>query len=289
MAQSFVLFGKDIKLSHSIFALPFALSALFLVETSIPSAPSIGLIVLCMVTARTFAMGMNRFLDARIDHANPRTRGRMIPSQKMSSKETLAWSSIAGLIFVIAAFFLSPTAGALSFPLLAVLATYSLMKRFSWFTHWYLGACLGCGPIAVSIALTGSAPLTVLLLGAAVMFWTAGFDILYALQDMAFDQKAGLQSVPARFGAHRSLYASRASFAAAVICFAMVGVLGNLGAIYFAGVTVIGAILAGEHVLVRDARVDGRSKHFNAAFFTANAFISMLFLAFITADQIIGQ
>lgn len=281
---SFKAFAADIKLAHSVFALPFAMAAFVVGRMPVPSLTTCLLLVLCMVTARSFAMGMNRVLDRDIDVANPRTRTRMIPRGELTPQQALAWSVGAGALFVVAAFGLSPLAGYCALPLLFVLMSYSLLKRWTWLTHWYLGLCLGMAPVAVEIALTGAASLPVLLLGLAVSLWTAGFDILYSLQDMGFDRVNGLHSVPGRFGPGPALWMSRLSFLAMVVLLAAVGDLTGRGAIYYAGVLLVAGILLYEHVLVSDARVDGKSRHLGVAFFNANAYVSVAFLVFAVAD-----
>jgi 4-hydroxybenzoate polyprenyltransferase len=285
--RSFGHFAADIKLAHSIFALPFAMSVFALGRVPAPELRQLGLLVVCMVTARTFAMGMNRVLDRDIDFTNPRTRGRRIPRGDLTAGQGLGWSLAAGIGFVVAAFALSPLAGYCAAPLLAVLMFYSYMKRVSWLTHWYLGMCLGLAPIGVQVALTGTASLPVVMLGGAVCLWTAGFDVLYALQDLAFDRVNGLFSVPGRFGPRLSLWISRASFIGMTALLAGAGVLADRGPVYFVGVAGVAALLIYEHVLVRDARHDGRSRNLGVAFFNLNAYVSVVFFVFAELDWLL--
>jgi 4-hydroxybenzoate polyprenyltransferase len=285
--RSFAVFAGDIKLAHSVFALPFAASAFVLGGLPLPSARAVVLALVCMVTARSFAMGMNRVLDRMFDVANPRTRGRAIPSGAMTARQGLRWSLLAAAIFVGAAAALSPLAGWLAVPLLLVLLAYSYMKRLTWLTHWYLGLCLGLAPVAVQVALTGTVTLPVLLLGGAVAAWTGGFDVLYALADWEFDRNVGLSSFPGRFGPGTALWASRLSFAAMIGALMAAGWLGGRGAVYFVGVALIGGVLAWEHVLVRDAKADGKSANLNRAFFDANAFVSVGFFAVTALDALV--
>lgn len=287
LGRSFAAFAADIKLAHSIFALPFAASAFILGHIAVPDLRQIALLLVCMVSARSFAMGMNRYLDRDIDSENPRTRIRKIPSGELQPAQGLAWSLAWGAVFVAAAFSLNRLAGYCSVPLLVILLSYSLMKRFTWLAHFYLGMCLGLAPIAVQIALQGAISLPVLLVGLAVTLWTAGFDILYSLQDMQFDKDKGLHSVPRYFGPRNSLYISRVSFAAMVVLLCIAGRFSGLGALYYFGVAVVGGILTFEHVMVRDARHDGRSAKINAAFFNANAYVSVAFFAFALADVLL--
>lgn len=238
----------------------------------------------CMVSARSFAMGMNRFFDHRIDAINPRTSQRMIPKGSLSPSAGLGWSLFAGFVFVGFSFGLSPLAGMFRPAVLIILAGYPFMKKLTWLTHWYLGACLGFAPMAVAIALNGYCSLQTILLGLAVTFWTAGFDILYALQDLEFDRSHKLKSVPAMFGPAKALVFSRVCFSAMIALLASAGMLAEMGVLYFAGVGVVAGILIYEHILVRDADATGHSKHINAAFFNLNAYVSVLFLLFTCAD-----
>ncbi len=283
-ARSIQVFAKDIKLSHSIFALPFALSALTFLSYDTITFTKIILIIVCMISARSFAMGVNRYLDYEIDKKNPRTSGRMIPSSQISPKEMLFWSLLFGALLVVFAFLLSPLAGFLSIPLLAVLAGYSIQKRFTWLCHLYLGMCLGFAPVAVEIALTGTATIPVIMIGFGVAFWTAGFDVIYSLQDREFDKTEGLYSIPQRFGFATAVNLSRLFFALMIGCLFVAGIQANSGRIYFSGLFLIAVVLIGEHILIRDAKVSGRSKYLNKAFFDFNAFISMFFLAVVMAD-----
>lgn len=287
LARSFGAFAADIKLFHSVFALPFAMAAFVVAKIPFPGVAQIALLLLCMVTARSFAMGMNRFLDRDIDKVNPRTVGRMIPNGALSPAQSLGWSLLAAAVFVAGAFGLSPLAGLCAVPLLGILMSYSYMKHLSWLTHWYLGVCLGLAPIAVQIALQGAVSLPIVLMGMAVAFWTAGFDILYSLQDIDFDRSKGLRSVPARFGPASALWLSRLSFVAMVALLVATGTLTESGPLYFAGVLCVGGILTYEHLLVRDAKETGRSQHINVAFFNANALVSVLFLAFAVIDALL--
>lgn len=280
-------FAADIKLAHSIFALPFAASAFFVSGIPAPNAVQIGLLLVCMITARSFAMGMNRLLDWRIDSENPRTRGRQIPSGRLTPVQAGIFCALSALVFIAAAFGLSPLAGYCAAPLLVVLLSYSLLKRYTWAVHWYLGICLGLAPVAVEVALLGRASAETLMLGLAVALWTGGFDIIYALQDMGFDRSAGLHSVPSRFGPVGALWLSRLSFVGMVTLLAIIGWRIGAGVPYAIGVAIVASILAVEHWLVRDARLDGRSKNVNAAFFNANASISVIFFVLLVVDHVL--
>ncbi len=281
--RSLLVFCADIKLAHSVFAIPFAASILFLLPVPLPSIQVALLLLACMITARSWAMGMNRFIDREIDGRNPRTAGRMIPAGRLPAGIGLTWTTVSGVLFILLASRLNATAGWLSIPLLLILASYSYAKRVSWLTHWYLGLCLGLAPIAVTVALNMGIPIAAITLGAAVAAWTGGFDVLYALQDMNFDRKAGLHSAPARLGPRVSIYLSRASFLLMIGLLIVTGWLTHQSMIYFVGVAIIFVFLAWEHYAVRDAVVDGQSRGINAAFFNANAAVSLLYLTFVVA------
>ena len=288
--RSFSTFAIDIKLLHSAFALPFAASAfLFLDTTQLLEALTlrkVALLVCCMIGARSFAMGFNRFADRHIDRINPRTKVRQIPSGALSPGHGLIWTVLSGLLLVTGAFLLSPLAGWLSFPLMMVLAGYSFGKRLTLLVHWYLGVCLGFAPVAVQIALVGKPTTSAILIGAAVAFWTAGFDILYSLQDMLFDRKMGLKSVPARFGTRGALVISRISFAVMAVLLSAAGAMASRGVIYFTGVAVVTGILVYEHWIVRHTDDSGHSPNINAAFFNWNAAVSIIFFVMALADVI---
>ena len=280
-------FAHDIKISHSVFALPFVATGVLLAKIPTPSLSKMALILLAMVSGRSFAMGMNRFLDRHVDSGNLRTQVRAIPSGTLTASQCLFWSIFFGLIFICTAANLSPLAGWLSLPLLAVLASYSFMKRLSWLTHWYLGACLGLAPIAAQIALVGTVTMETICVAAAVMFWTAGFDLLYSLQDRVFDRSHGLYSVPAVFGHRAAIFASRFSFVAMILFLAFAGWATDRHMFYWIGLISVGFLLFWEHWLVRDAMVDGQSKKINAAFFNVNAIVSIAFYICVLVDVLI--
>lgn len=286
-ARSIQIFAKDIKLGHSIFALPFALSALTFLSIPSLTFSKIVMIIGCMVCARSFAMGMNRYIDRDIDVKNPRTVGRMIPAALITARESLGWSLLFGLLFVFLAFGLSKLAGILSIPLLFVLAGYSYQKRYTWMCHLYLGMCLGFAPVAVEIALSGTVTLPIFFIGVAVTFWTAGFDIIYSLQDRDFDGNEGLHSAPQRFGYARAIDFSRLFFLCMILALSIAGFLADSGWIYFVGTAAIATILFCEHFLIKDAKKSGHSKYINKAFFDFNAFVAVFFFAISLADVLV--
>ncbi|MBI2603614.1 MAG: UbiA family prenyltransferase [Deltaproteobacteria bacterium] len=281
--QTLKLFAGDIKLSHSIFALPFVMASLVFLQFEGPWWKLVW-IILCMISARSYAMGLNRYLDREGDAKNPRTSARMIPSGRLSPQSSLAWSLCFGLLFCFFAFQLNPLAGVLSPFILCILGFYPFMKKLSWLTHWYLGFCLGLSPLAASVAISGKIEEDLLLLGLAIMLWTGGFDIIYALQDQEFDRSLGLKSFPARFGVKHSLMISRLSFLMMLVCLTVLGVRTETGLLYYTGLLLITLILVREQVLVGDSREGAVSKNINAAFFSINAWVGVIFYIFTQLD-----
>lgn len=286
--SSLVHFFKDIKLAHSIFALPFVLSALIFIDFKWDPM-SFLFIVLCMVSARSFAMGMNRFLDREIDQRNPRTKQRMIPNGTLAADKGLFWSLCFGFAFVFFSFQLSSTAGFCSPFVLLILGLYPYMKKVSWLTHWYLGLCLGLSPLAASVALSGGSKMEILLLALAIAMWTAGFDILYSLQDYAFDRTHSLKSVPARFGVRNSLFLSRFSFFVMITLLFYIGLLRGSSMVYFIGVVIISGILIWEQWIVRSSNEKSISSNIGIAFFNANACVGIIFFIFTLFDKYLTQ
>jgi len=264
---------ESIKFSHSVFALPFALTAMLLARRGgLPTLTETVAIVVCMVGARTWAMGVNRVVDARIDAENPRTSTRAVPAGRISFWGMWAFAIAGALIFVAAAATLSHVALLCAIPVLGILASYSYTKRFTFLCHFWLGICLGLAPLGAWVALRNEFPLPLLSLTGAICFWVAGFDILYALQDETFDRTRGLHSIPARFGTRVSLVIARASHAVAALLFGLFGLTHNLGALYFAGLTVAILLMIWEHHLMRG----GSLSRIGMAFFNLNGWIAVL-------------
>ncbi len=278
------VFAADIKLSHSIFALPFVGVALTMTGLSGLTATRCLQIVTCMILARSFAMGANRYLDRHIDKENERTKSRALPAGRVNESAYLLVTLCCAVAFVLMAFTLSNLAGFLSPLLLLVLGFYSLMKKISWGTHWYLGFCLGLAPIATQLALYDEVTRPIILLGMAVTFWTAGFDILYSLQDREFDRSNGLHSAPAMLGHKKAIWLSRLSFVAMILCLNFAGRDFGAGFLWGLGVVFVALILGFEHWLIRDAMTQGTSKKINVAFFNLNALVSVVFLFFALLD-----
>ncbi len=269
-------FLETIKFSHTVFALPFALTGALLAARGIPDTVSLLWIVAAMVGSRTMAMGLNRLIDAEIDAANPRTRSRAIPSGKLGKGTVAVCIGFAAALFLAAAHQLNPLCFRLAPAALLVLTLYSYCKRFTAMSHLVLGLCLAGAPLGAWIAIRGSVGPVPLVLGLAVLLWVAGFDILYALQDLEFDRARGLHSIPARLGVRGSLRIARLFHLAALALLAYVSVPAVLGVTYLAGVAVAGALMAYEHWLVRD----GDLTRLDAAFFTMNGYISMVVFVF---------
>lgn len=270
-----------IKFEHSVFALPFALTSALLAirETGLGAQAALaklGWIIVAMVGARSAAMTFNRLADADLDARNPRTAMRHLPAGLLSRR--FAWLFLAAsvAVFFVAAAALNPLCLKLAPLALALLLAYSYTKRFTALSHFVLGLCLGAAPAAAWIAIEGALDLRILWLTAAVTLWTAGFDILYACQDYEFDVREGLRSLPARLGIARALLVARGLHALVPPCLLALAWSFGLGALSLAGVAAIAALLVYEHRLVTPhdlSRVD-------AAFFTVNGYVSVLFFLF---------
>jgi 4-hydroxybenzoate polyprenyltransferase len=247
-----------VRFSHSVFALPFALTGALLAIRAYPaSGPDIAWrvlwIVIAMVAARTAAMGFNRLVDARWDAKNPRTAMREIPRGAMSRREAVVFVIVASVVFIAATFPLGPLCFALSPVALAIVFWYSLAKRFTSYTQLFLALAMAVAPVGGWLAAGGPiAAAEPWLLGAAIGTWVGGFDILYACQDLEFDRAAGLKSIPVRFGVRQSLFISRAMHVAAVVFLACLGAVAELSALYFVGVAVVAALLVYEQSLVSE-------------------------------------
>jgi 4-hydroxybenzoate polyprenyltransferase len=276
--------ARMVKLSHSLFALPFAAAAVVLVAPSATLSPGrLALVAIAVVAARTAAMAMNRIADRRFDAGNPRTKGRELVTGEVSP--AAAWALLAGsaAAFVGAAALISALCGALALPVLGILLGYSYAKRFTWACHLWLGVAQLLAPVGVAIALTGGAPAASVVLGLGVGAWIAGFDVFYALQDMDYDRGAGLNSIPARFGVAGALLWARGLHLLAVAGVAAAGALAHRGAGWLVGTVILAAVVAAEHVYVAP-RGGLRPERINVAFFNYNAFASVAFAACALAD-----
>jgi 4-hydroxybenzoate polyprenyltransferase len=281
-ANPLIVYGRMIKFSHTIFALPFALAAAVLAaQVHVPTVAQWVLIILCMVAARTSAMGFNRIVDRKWDAANPRTAIREIPSGQISVRAAWAFTLGSAGLFLLFAGLLGWLTLALAPVALVVIWGYSLTKRFTALCHLVLGLGLGLAPTAVWIAVTGTYGWTPLLLSLAVLTWVAGFDILYSLQDEGFDRAAGLHSIPARLGVQGALWVSGLLHVATVTALVALPWTTSLGWPYAMGVVAITGVLAYEHWLVGP----GDLTKIDKAFFDLNGYVSLLFFVFVFADS----
>jgi len=284
LLKRIALFLEMIKFEHTLFAMPFAIISMFLASAGWPTLKNFVLIVLCMVFARTAAMAFNRLADFKLDAENPRTRSRALPTGKIKRWTVIALVILFSLLFITTtslfekklAFYFSPLA-------LAIVLTYSFSKRFTIWTHFWLGGCLAIAPIGTWMAIRGEIAPAPLILGLAVCLWTAGFDIIYATQDVEFDRKKGLYSIPAKWGIPSGLKVSTG------LHLLMIGALfsllrfSHLGLIYIAGVTLVAALLVYEHSIVRP---DSLSR-VNVAFFTVNGFVSLGLMGAVILDILV--
>ncbi len=269
-----------IKWEHSIFALPFALCGAFLAAGGIPRVGQLAWVIVAMVAARSAAMAFNRLADASIDAANPRTQTRALPAGALSAGFVSTFVVVSCGIFILAAWQLNRLTLLLSPVALAVVLLYSYTKRFTRWSHLVLGFALGIAPAAAWIAIRGSLNPRILLLTAAVTFWVGGFDVLYACQDYEFDQQTGLHSIPRYWGIAAALWIARSFHLLMLgLLVALVLALG-LGKIALVGVLMVAVLLVYEHSLVSA----GDLSKLNAAFFTMNGVISVVFFAFVAGD-----
>jgi len=274
-----------IKWEHSVLTLPFGLTGAVLAARGIPNLHTSIWIIVALVAARSAAMAFNRLVDAEIDAENPRTKIRAIPAGKLSKSFVFWFVVAASVVLIFAAAQLNPLAFRLSPVALAIVFFYSFTKRFTRWAHVVLGIAMGIAPAAAWIAVRGSFDPRILLLTAAVVFWGAGFDILYSCQDFEFDRGTNVYSVPKAFGIRNALLIARVFHLLTIAFLSSMVLAFGLGKIAMAGVGVVGLLLIYEHSLVKH---DDLSR-VNAAFFTMNGFISMGFLFFIAADVLLTR
>ena len=279
------VFLEMIKFSHTIFALPFALTAALLAAGGLPGGRQLFWICLAMAGARTAAMGLNRLIDADIDARNPRTAGRAIPAGLIDKGATLAFICASLALLLVAVARLNPLCLKLAPLAVFFLVLYSYCKRFTALAHVVLGICLAAAPIGAWIAIRGTIDPPALILGAIVLFWVAGFDILYALQDLEFDRMAGLHSIPVALGVNGSLWAARLFHLVMLVLLAVLQMTMGLGGFFLAGIVVVIAMLAYEHWLLRR----GDLSKLDAAFFNMNGYISVAILFFTSLEVLVRQ
>ncbi len=269
-----------IKFEHTIFALPFAFVSLLLATHGRLTGRLIFWVVTAMVGARTGAMGFNRVIDAEIDRQNPRTANRAIPAERISRRSAVLISVTAFALFLLSAAMLN-TACLLASPIaIAILIGYSFTKRYTAYSHLVLGLAISGAPLGAWLAATGTLAWPALILSLAVLCWIAGFDILYSLQDVDFDRKAGLHSIPAAIGVTPALWISRFLHLLCLCLFAVLKGVAALGLFYQIGVGIVALLLVYEHSLISPHDLS----RINTAFFTINGLISMMFLAFVALD-----
>ncbi|MBL7020666.1 MAG: UbiA family prenyltransferase [Nitrospinaceae bacterium] len=281
MFSKLKLILSDIKIQHTVFALPFAVMSAFLAAGGMPEVEKLVWIVVCMVGARSAAMAFNRIVDARFDAKNPRTRERALPAGKVSVTQYGVFLVVSSALFVFSAWMLNPLAFYLSPVALLIVFFYSLTKRFTAFAHFWLGLAISIAPVGAWVAIREEISFTSLLLGAAVVFWLIGFDILYSCMDVESDRVNRLHSIPGRFGVDRALKMALAAHALMVVFLLVLSepaVL--LGPVYFVGVALVAGLLVYEHSLVKK---DDLSK-VNMAFFNVNGIISIGLMLFVIVD-----
>jgi 4-hydroxybenzoate polyprenyltransferase len=272
-----------IKIEHTVFAMPFLYSGAILAAGGIPSTHVLIWITVGIVSARTAAMGLNRLIDRDIDAKNPRTSNRALPAGLVSAGEVKALIATSLVILLIAALMLNWLCVVLYPFALALFVAYPYLKRYTWLSHIVLGMTLGVAPLGAWAAVTGSLAIVPVLLFLAVTFWVAGFDIIYAYQDLDFDRGFGLHSIPKRFGMRGGLLMSSMFHGLMIILLIIIRPFANLGTAFLAGVAVIAVLLAYEHRIVRPDNLE----KVGVAFFNINAVISLCFFVFIAADVLI--
>ncbi len=265
---------RMIKIEHSIFALPFAYAGAFLAAKGMPSWSSLFFLTLGMVAVRSFAMAFNRLVDLPFDQKNPRTAKRPLVTGEISLKQTWIFCAVTALIFIAACAGLNTLCLYLSVPALLIAAGYSYTKRFTWLCHFWLGTTLGLAPLAGWLSVTPSFALTPILFFFAVTFWVAGFDIFYSCQDVDFDKKQGLHSVPAHFGIDKALVIAAFSHVCTSIFLLLGGASGGLNAWWYILWALMSAVLLWEHTLVKAHDLS----RVNTAFFTLNGLIAVVVL-----------
>jgi 4-hydroxybenzoate polyprenyltransferase len=272
-----------VRIEHTVFALPFAYVGAFLAAAGWPGTGELLWVTVAMVGARTLAMALNRLVDAELDARNPRTSSRELPSGALTRIQVLGLCAAAILVYLVAVFQLDPVVRWLWPIPVAMFVVYPYLKRFTWLCHLWLGACLGLAPVGAWLAISGTAPWEAWALGGAVLFWVAGFDLFYSLYDLEHDRAEGLHSWATRFGEDGVFLAARIFHALTVVFLAGAGVGLEVGALYWAGAVVVAAILGYEHSLIRP----GDLRRLDAAFFTVNGVLSVVFFVFVALDVLV--
>jgi 4-hydroxybenzoate polyprenyltransferase len=274
-----------IKWEHSVFALPFAMTGAVLAAGGWPSLRVLGWIVVCMVAARSAAMAFNRLVDARLDAANTRTAMRALPAGALSNRFVGGFVVVSAAVFVLGAAMLNRLTLELAPAALGVVLAYSYMKRVTRWSHMVLGLALGIAPTAAWIAVRGSLDWRIVVLTAAVLLWVGGFDVLYACQDFEHDRKVGLNSVPQAFGLAPAFWIARAMHVGMLLLLCWLIILFGLGKVAMLGVAIVAVLLFYEHSIISPKDL-GRM---NAAFFTLNGVISVVFFGFVAVDVLMRR
>jgi len=277
-------FASLVRIEHTVFALPFAYVGAFLAVDGWPGLANLVWVTIAMVGARTLAMALNRLIDAELDARNPRTAGRELPSGSLARIQVLGLSAAALVVFLVAVFQLDPIVRWLWPIPVAMFVAYPYLKRFTWLCHFWLGACLGLAPVGAWLAVSGTAPWEAWVIGGAVLTWVAGFDLFYSLFDLEHDRREGLHSWAVRFGEHGVFRGAAALHATTVLLLAIAGLWLGVSGFYWPGVVATAALLAYEHSIVRP----GDLRRLDAAFFTMNGVISVVFFAFVALDVLVG-
>jgi 4-hydroxybenzoate polyprenyltransferase len=274
-------FLDAIKFEHTVFALPFAYVAMVLAANGWPDVRIVGWVTLAMISGRTLAMSVNRLADRWFDARNPRTRGRHLPAGLLTPAQVTTAAVAAGAVFLLSAWMLNPLCLALAPLAIVFLVGYSYTKRFTWLSHWILGFTDGIAAAGGWIAVRGGFDPPVFVLWFALTVWIAGFDLIYACQDVEFDRAEGLHSVPARFGVAAALRIAKVCHVLTVAAFALLGVLMGLGVLYWAGVALVAGLLVYEHSLVSPTDLS----RLDVAFFNVNGYIAVILFAAVLAGH----
>jgi 4-hydroxybenzoate polyprenyltransferase len=272
-----------VRIEHTVFALPFAYVGAFLAVDGWPGIGDVVWVTVAMAGARTLAMALNRLVDAELDARNPRTASRELPSGALTRAQVVLLCVAAFAVYLVAVFQLDPVVRWLWPIPVAMFVVYPYLKRFTWLCHVWLGACLGLAPVGAWLAVAGTAPWEAWAIGGAVLFWVAGFDLFYSLYDLEHDRAAGLHSWAVRFGERGVFAGARTFHTLTVVLLALAGVGLEVGVAYWLGVVAVAILLGYEHTIVRP----GDLRRLDAAFFTVNGIMSVVFFAFVAGDVLI--
>jgi 4-hydroxybenzoate polyprenyltransferase len=283
MLKKIKIILEMIKFEHTIFALPFAFTGALLAAGGIPAWRTVFWITVAMFGARSAAMGFNRWADRKIDAENPRTKTRALPLKLVTPGQVIVFTAVSSALLLLSARMLNPLSFYLSPVALAIVFFYSYTKRFTYLSHVFLGLGISLAPIGAWVAVTGKIEAPALVLGVAVLFWLLGFDVLYALQDMEFDRKTGLHSIPQRFGIRRSLWISRVSHAVTMAALFWLSIELSLGWLYLTGVFIALCLIVYEHTLVKESDLS----KLDLAFFNMNGYISVTVFLFTLLDKLL--